>query len=372
MYIVLILIALYGAYLAFDAHRTRAARPKIAHIVHVNGIRGKSSVSRLIHAGLTAGGVRSFCKVTGTDPMVLLPDGTEKKLFRPGRANIREQAKIMRMAAVEGADVLVIECMAITPEMQHAAQHKLLRADIGVLTNVRRDHTDVMGETLEDICISLMNASPENGVLFTAEENFFPMIRAEAEKAGTRAVQALPGDADYGFDFAENIALALSVCEHLGVDRATALSGMKNYSRDPYALSVHRVGENVFINGLSINDPASTVVVYSRMKERYGLNGRLVMIINNRADRGCRTQDMLRVCDELKPDEVILFGASQPYMRAELKKICPDTQIRGMKKASELDFSQSPAGQVFFAVGNLKGAGRDLLEMAGKGEAGYV
>ena len=43
-----------------------------------------------------------------------------------------------------------------------------------------------------------------------------------------------------------------------------------------------------------------------------------------------------------------------------------------LKKASELDFSKYPAGQVFFAAGNLKGAGRGLLEMAGKGEAGYV
>ncbi len=368
MYMIAILIILYGAYLVLDARRTRAARSGIRHIVHVNGIRGKSSVARLIHAGLSGGGVRSFCKVTGTDPMILHPDGSESVLRRFGRANIREQARVMRMAARERADVLVIECMAITPELQHASQHKLLKADVGVLTNVRRDHTDVMGETLEEILVSLLNAAPEKGILFTAEDALFPQLRAAAEKMGTRAVQLLPSGCEYGFDFAENIELALAVCAYLGVDRETALAGMANYSRDPYALSVHSVGTGTFVNGLSINDPSSTVAVWRQVKDKYALDGRFVLIINNRADRGSRTQDMLRVCEALRPDEVILFGAAQPYMRAQLNKMYPGMPLRCIRRAAELDFRAYPGKQAFFAVGNLKGAGRELLESVRKEE----
>ena len=47
------------------AAKSRAA---LRHVVHVNGTRGKSTVCRLIDAGLRAGGVRVFCKTTGTDP----------------------------------------------------------------------------------------------------------------------------------------------------------------------------------------------------------------------------------------------------------------------------------------------------------------
>ena len=36
--------------------------------IHVNGTRGKSSVTRLIAAGLRAGGKRTFAKTTGTAP----------------------------------------------------------------------------------------------------------------------------------------------------------------------------------------------------------------------------------------------------------------------------------------------------------------
>ena len=34
--------------------------------IHVNGTRGKSSVTRLIAAGLREGGMRTFAKTTGT------------------------------------------------------------------------------------------------------------------------------------------------------------------------------------------------------------------------------------------------------------------------------------------------------------------
>lgn len=369
MYIILALIALYILYLALDAHRTNAARAKIRHIVHVNGIRGKSSVARLIHAGLTAGGMRSFCKVTGTDPMILCPDGSEKLLRRFGRANIREQARVLRMAAAQGAEVLVIECMAITPELQHATQRNLLKADIGVITNVRRDHTDVMGETLEEICDSLLNTTPEKGVLFTADERFFPRIAAHAEALGSKALLALPGGCNCAFDFPENVSLALAVCSRLGVDRDAALSGMQHYRRDPYALSVHPIGDGFFINGLSINDPASTVAVWAQVRRKYALEGMpLALLINNRADRGSRTGDMLEVCRALKPDSVILFGAGQPFMQAKLRSIAPDMPVQRMKRASAPELLKQFENTAVFAVGNLKGAGREILEIIREAE----
>ena len=50
------LFSLYLLYLLWEAHAVRIARKKLAHVVHVNGTRGKSTVSRLIEAGLRAGG----------------------------------------------------------------------------------------------------------------------------------------------------------------------------------------------------------------------------------------------------------------------------------------------------------------------------
>lgn len=45
----------------------------------------------------------------------------------------------------------MIECMALQPEYQRCAQHRILQADVGVITNVRHDHADVMGDSLPEI-----------------------------------------------------------------------------------------------------------------------------------------------------------------------------------------------------------------------------
>lgn len=71
-----------------DAAKSRAT---LRHVVHVNGTRGKSTVCRLIEAGLRAGGLRVFCKTTGTDPMTIDVSGNEEPLHRRGKANIKEQ-----------------------------------------------------------------------------------------------------------------------------------------------------------------------------------------------------------------------------------------------------------------------------------------
>ena len=89
-----------------DAAKSRAT---LRHVVHVNGTRGKSTVCRLIEAGLRAGGLRVFCKTTGTDPMTIDVSGNEEPLHRRGKANIKEQVGILCRAAAQNAEVLVIE-----------------------------------------------------------------------------------------------------------------------------------------------------------------------------------------------------------------------------------------------------------------------
>ena len=170
--------------LVLEERRAKADRAKLSHVIYVNGIRGKSTTTRLIEAGLREAGLKVFCKTTGTLPMIIGVDGVERPLKRRGRANIREQLDILHRAASEGAEILVIECMAVDPVLQNVSQHRMLRADIGVITNVRLDHTAEMGETLEEICDSLSNMIPQNGHLFTADEQFFPQLTRHARAVG--------------------------------------------------------------------------------------------------------------------------------------------------------------------------------------------
>ena len=359
-----ILAALWLLLLVRERGRARLDRASIAHVVHVNGTRGKSSVSRMIEAGLRAGGLRVFCKTTGTDPMTIDVEGREEPVLRRGRANIREQIAILRRAAAQNADVLVIECMAVLPELQYTAQHRILDADIGVITNVRRDHTDVMGDTLPQIAEALSNTVPRGGVLLTAEaaEAQASVLARRASELGSRFVQVLPDGTEPDFDFAENIALSLAVCEELGVPRATALEGMRRYHRDPYALSLYRRAGAVFANGLSVNDVQSTVMVWEKLRERPEFSGReLTLLVNNRPDRGSRTRDMAETCALLQPRRIFLMGAAQGFMRASLTKRLPGTKVIPLRNAAAFDMEQFTEEDAVYLIGNLAGEGRDLI-----------
>ena len=98
----------YLAWLVLENHLAHKHRRAIGHVIHVNGIRGKSSVSRLIDAGLRSGGLRVLTKTTGTCPQLIHTDGSETPLSRRGKPSIKEQLHVLRLAARQQADVLVI------------------------------------------------------------------------------------------------------------------------------------------------------------------------------------------------------------------------------------------------------------------------
>ena len=64
--------------------------------IHVNGTRGKTSVVRLIAAGLRAGGLRVCSKTTGSFAAVTGPDGEDYPLHRPAQPNVIEQMRVLR------------------------------------------------------------------------------------------------------------------------------------------------------------------------------------------------------------------------------------------------------------------------------------
>lgn len=361
--LLIVLCFVWFAWLVRERIHARRDRAQLAHVVHVNGTRGKSTVTRLIAAGLRAGGLRVVCKTTGTDPIVSDADGSEHPIRRIAPSNIREQLRILHRAAAQHADVLVAECMAVQPALQHTAQHEMLCADIGVITNVRLDHTDVMGDTLEQIALSLCNTVPAGGALFTAEQHMTAILADAAAAQQSAFFPVRPDGSEPDFDFAENIALALAVCEHLGVPRAAALEGMRGFSRDPYALSLWRVGGSIFVNALSVNDTDSTRAVYDAVRARLRQPvRRVVFLFNNRIDRGSRTRDMVRLALEICPDEVWLLGSGQEYFRRALEKGGFRGPVKKLGRTFAPPLCAAQEGILVFAAGNLAGDGRNLME----------
>ena len=356
----------YLAWLILENHLARKHRRAIGHVIHVNGIRGKSSVSRLIDAGLRAGGLRVLTKTTGTCPELIHTNGSQTPLARRGRPSIKEQLRILRLAAEQHAEVLVIECMAVLPEYQKISEERMLRSDIGVITNVRPDHLEEMGETLDAIAQSLSNTIPMAGMLFTADAAYAEFFYKQAQAKGTSLVLTESDDIeDPGIDFAENVALALAVCQHLGVARETALKGMARYRPDPGAFRVDRsVGkfgkQLVFLNAMAANDPASAEKILD-WAQAQGLMtcGRRMLLVNNRYDRPARLQQFVdfAVEHQARFDGFIAAGTCRQLMRRALvKRGIALERIAGLGSYAELSALEHDA--VIFAVGNIVGSGQ--------------
>ena len=151
--------------------------------IYVNGTRGKSSVTRLIAAGLRAGGIRTSAKTTGDLPRVILPDGCEYPVFRPCRATVIEQLRAVRAAAAQCAQALVVEGMSLPSRLQSLCELQLVRSTHGVVTNVQSDRPEGAGPTPADVARALAGAVPHGGELFTTEQHHLAELHQTAASA---------------------------------------------------------------------------------------------------------------------------------------------------------------------------------------------
>lgn len=361
-------------------HRRRLAQ--IATRIHVNGTRGKSSVARLIAAGMRAGNIRTCCKTTGTLPRMILPDGAEYPVFRPARANIIEQLRIVEATVEANAEALVIECMALIPYLQWLSENRIVRATHAVITNAREDHLDVMGPTERDVARAIAGMIPMGGKLFTAERDHLDIFEQVCDERGTKLYAVTPEDvaqinpldlANFPYvEHAENVALALRVCDDLGIDRGAALTGMWSAKPDPGAMTAHEMnffGRRInFVNGFAANDPESTERIWNMALERYADVERRIAVFNCRTDRPDRSHQLGRIVADWAPaDHYVLIG-SGTYIFGKaatdagldpLKLVFADN--RRTEEIFEIIVELSGTSSLVMGMANIGGVGLDVV-----------
>lgn len=371
---------LYLIHLILEKTYNKRIRKSFKHVIHVNGTRGKSTVCRLIDAGLREAGYKVFTKTTGTSPRIIHVNGHESEIIRRGKANIREQLKIMKIAEAENAEMLVIECMAVKPELQLVSQKNMLMADIGVITNARLDHLDEMGHNLDSIIKALGSTIPQGGVLFTSDEKAYAYYKELGKRTKTEVLLANEKSRDFeGIDFEENVSLACKVCEHLKVERQTIIRGMKKYRIDPGRLKTYSFlnkngVEIVFVNALAANDPDSTLKIFKTLDIKNNKSYKYkVLLINNRIDRGSRINQYVDFTKNQK------HCFDQFWITGDLKKVMKKKLIREGIKAEDvilvenMDIIENYRNSILiFGVGNIVGHGKDIVEFFEKVGDKYV
>ena len=320
--LVMIISATIVGLIEFFRHQKRIYSIPIR--VHINGTRGKSSVTRLVGAGLRAGGISTITKVTGTFPRLILEDGTETYIYRKSDANILEQLSIVKYAASRKAKALVMECMALQPQYQWITENKMIHSNVSVMTNVRLDHVDVMGHTLPEIAETMGKTIPKNQHLFSSENVIPGLLKKIADKRNTVShfidSSAISQEEMQGFNYIEhkdNVALALAICEHLDVGRETALKGMYRAIPDEGALKRFEISafqkQLYFYNAFAANDPDSTYMVWQKIRDEIGFEGTRIVLLNTRHDRLDRAKQLAEMVAKKLGGEIdylILMGQS--------------------------------------------------------------
>jgi poly-gamma-glutamate synthase PgsB/CapB len=354
---------------------------KIPIRIHVNGSRGKSSVTRLIGSALREAGLITFTKTTGTSARIIFPDGTEQSVIRAGKPNIIEQLSIIRKALTYNPEVLVVECMAVQPVLQEIVEERMIRSNYGVITNVRPDHVDEMGPTMQDIEFSLSGTIPRNGTLITAEADHIDYMKKRAAELNTEFVQ-VSGDSIRdedmeGFKYIEhkdNVALALELCRRLGIDRETAVRGMRATEPDPGALRIYGLdffGKNIkFVNAFAANDAQSYRIIWEMLDIRPSPDKNVVVIVNNRGDRIQRAQQLGElIAGDLPADHFVIAGQyTHALVQRALSSGLESNKItevgnESLEEIFEKTISLIDKNGIIIGIGNIVGFGNEIALM---------
>jgi poly-gamma-glutamate synthase PgsB/CapB len=342
--------------------------------VAVTGTRGKSTVTRMIAAALREAGFSVLAKTTGSRAVIIRPDGREEEIARRGRPSILEQKGILREAAGLGVRAAVVELMSIRPEYLAVESGRILRPQYLVITNVRLDHREEMGQTKPEIARSLASAIRSGMTVFLPEGERHPELERAAERAGARIVLVeYPKD---GSLFDEDKRLAEAVASHLGVSAAAALRGIAAAAPDFGSLKAWQaeLGRSqatwTLVSAFAANEPESSRLILAHLRGKHIPDGRpLIGLLNFRADRGDRTRQWLEAHREgffSGFRSLYGTGAHIHSLRIRNKTRRPPRLIpipdRLPSSVMEKIAAAENGGGVVIGLGNIGGMGEALVE----------
>lgn len=360
----LLYVLVVAAFLHHTLKRYRKfkkARELIRWRIHVNGIRGKSTTTRYIAAVFREQGYRTFGKTTGSAARILLPDGSETSVRRKGMANVNEQVRILKQFSDEGAEAAVMECMAVNPVYGEWLEHKVMQSGISILTNIRLDHTDYLGETLEEIAQSLARFIPRDGILITAEQNptLQAILKHSAKERGTQllivdgssiAKEELKGFNHFAIE--DNVAIGYAIADRIGLSKDRALRAMQAAEPDPGALCLTTLKRNTktiyWANLFAVNDRESFVDLCQRIFSIHPDSQRIV-ILNNRHDRPSRVELFTQLSLQLQFEAIITFGDYEK----EVSRLASSTSCRVVHCGNSSALKQANGSTLVETISNL-------------------
>lgn len=311
----------------------------------VTGSRGKSSLVRLIFAGLSAAGLDARGRITGVIPRELAPGG-ERRIVRSAPGHVEEMRWWLRQIPQE-AQGLVMENSAVQPELQGLAA-EWLRPTLTVWTNARPDHEDAWGPGENSAILTLARGIPDDGLLLLgAELANSPHLQKILPRRRGENIWMEKTDEGY---LTANLALATRALDLLDLRGEATVAAMKNLPPDVADFRIFSIideGTNdvkIFLaSAFSANDLESTEQLFAATG--WG-EAETSVLYCGRTDRPARLKSF------------------RPFLERGWREVCT---LRGDESLAQVERwisgEGSDAGNVrkIFGCGNVKGAPLELL-----------
>jgi gamma-polyglutamate synthase len=316
------MLVVFGVWAAWSRRNVRRIQ-QIPLRILVTGSRGKSSTVRLIHAALMAAGIPTLAKMTGTASRELGTSGNERSTGRIGQVSVLEMLEVIHHSYRRGEpqpSAIVLECMAVTPELIEFVTTDIVKPQVAIVTNALWDHLEEQGTTLQDIAMSMSAVMIGAEVAITAEhrETTLSVLAHQARRQGaafdavdgaelSRAVRDRIPDAH-----PDNIAMALAAAAVGGVDADAALLGMEAASTEPLPLTPVTAD----IGGIewwyrdigSVNDTDSLTPALQHALDQMPSDAVRLGILTTRWDRPLRAIQFAASLSPTELDGIVIVG----------------------------------------------------------------
>lgn len=249
-----------------------------AYRILVTGSRGKSSLVRLIFAGIAARRLNARARITGVLPRELTPTG-ERVITRNSHGHVLEMRWWLRQIA-DDTEAIVMENSAVTPELQPLAA-RWMHPSLIVWTNAREDHQEVWGRGRAAAEDALVRGIPSETPLVVCEEIMrSPRLKKLLEQREKTVVVAPYYEDNFRMS---NLSLARKTLEHIGLLDETSDRAMVSLPPD---IGDFRVfcpdAETLLAVAFSANDIESTEQLFSLLDWRVEDTS---LIFSDRPDR---------------------------------------------------------------------------------------
>lgn len=285
--------------LTFDPTRGLAHNRRLSDIdtrIVVSGVRGKSTLTRWLHEIFVQRGYDTYSKTTGEDP-VSLYNGVEYSIERTDRITLYENEHEIKKFSPN--DVLILENQGIREYTTRIVNERYVKPHVLVLTNVRQDHLDTLGNDIREIAQSLARSVPRGTRVICADQNEVVADFIEAELAvrdATLSRASIPQGRS-NVPGSELPILINEILEAVNEPRIT------NQQRADY-LDQMRINWQILDKGLvycaaSVNDIESTEHVRQALLEKTDGIDVIQPIVYLRRDRPGRTASFIRYLNQL-------------------------------------------------------------------------